>query len=137
MRFACFASVLQAASSAFAPSFFCQSAQRTAVPAQLFPVTCYSSAAQRLTKSRNARARQRKHSLQPYLGSLAVCSMHRFLLAAVAAAATQPQRQRHEIGKLPALGYNTWNDVRCDGVAAASVAIRNLCMLHSAKLGLQ
>ena len=45
-------------------------------------------------------------------------SMHRFLLAAVAAAATPSPRQRHEIGKLPALGYNTWNDVRCDGVDA-------------------
>ena len=47
--------------------------------------------------------------------------MHRFLLAAVAAAATPPPRQRHEIGKLPALGYNTWNDVRCDDVDAATI----------------
>ena len=29
-------------------------------------------------------------------------------------------QQRHEIGKLPALGYNTWNDVRC-GVDAAAI----------------
>ena len=47
--------------------------------------------------------------------------MHRLLLAAVAAAATPSPRQRHEIGKLPALGYNTWNDVRCDGVDAATI----------------
>ena len=47
--------------------------------------------------------------------------MHRFLLAAVAAAVTPPPRQRQDIGKLPALGYNTWNDVRCDGVDAATI----------------
>ena len=47
---------------------------------------------------------------------------HRCLAAlALAAAATPPPRQRHEIGKLPALGYNTWNDVRCDGVDAATI----------------
>ena len=46
--------------------------------------------------------------------------MHRFLLATLAAAAPSP-RQRQDIGKLPALGYNTWNDVRCDGVDAATI----------------
>ena len=47
---------------------------------------------------------------------------HRCLAAlALAAAATPPPRQRQDIGKLPALGYNTWNDVRCDGVDATTI----------------
>lgn len=41
------------------------------------------------------------------------------LLLVVAAAAASPQA--YEIGKLPAMGYNTWNDVRCDGVDAKSI----------------
>ncbi|KAJ1456012.1 glycoside hydrolase superfamily [Pelagophyceae sp. CCMP2097] len=45
--------------------------------------------------------------------------MRLLLLAAVAGAAASTKSPN--VGLLPAMGYNTWNDVRCDNVSAARV----------------